>query len=142
MRVCLKPQDFNKKAYDLDGKYFGDYDYSDIPTLFEAEDVKMCDIFEIDGEYFMVDIICPKYNFAGAEKIKINTEPEAKTIEDDRIKCPVCESVDQDSWELSDENDEYECSFCGAEMSFTSELTRTFYITLKKSPKIKTIKNK
>lgn len=39
----------------------------------------------------------------------------------DHLVCPYCGYVDQDSWELSDSDDEYECPKCGKVFAYERE---------------------
>jgi hypothetical protein len=130
MRIGLKTADFYK-----DNRMFRqDYDYSDIPTLFEMDAVDCGALVEFENNVYSICMVSPKNNFAAAKPVKINDEPEEEI--NDNIKCPLCGSENIDSWKADEEDENYECGTCGAILEYTSEVSRTFYVNLKERPKI------
>jgi len=132
MKVGLKQPDYFKKTFNIG------YDFSDVPVLFEAENVNCGDIVEYDGKRYAICSTSEKYSFAIAEPIEIDEENKDE-YNDDYIKCPVCGSENQDSWECPDTDEEYECGHCGSILSYTSEVTRSFSIQVEKRCIIKVI---
>jgi hypothetical protein len=51
----------------------------------------------------------------------------------DEFKCPVCDRVDHDAWELPDSDDEHECS-CGAILSFERQVSISWLIAVVEKP--------
>ncbi len=51
---------------------------------------------------------------------------ENEQYDTDELVCPWCGYKDPDSWELADEDDEYECPNCGRVFEYVSEMSRTF----------------
>ena len=133
MRVGLRPDVFlykNKKMFTAG------YDYSDIPTLFESDDVNCGDLIRFEDKVYAIGMVSRGNNFALARLVNINNAPEEE-VSDDYLKCPVCGGEDHDSWELNNEDEKYECGSCGAILSYTSEVTRAFCVSMKKMPEIK-----
>ena len=132
MRIGLKNKDFYKHAFSMD------YDYSDIPTLFEADGITCGDVVNFNGKHYAICSTSTKHNFSAAEEIEISDDGEDE-VNDNNIKCPVCGKENEDSWEYSNESDDYECGTCGSTLSYMSEITRTFYIKVKSRPEIKQV---
>lgn len=132
MKIGLRPTDYYTRCFKPG------YDYSDIPVLFEAENIEYGDVVQYDSKTYSVCSTSEKHGFAIAEPIEIDEENEDE-YNDDRIKCPVCGSENQDSWECSDSDEEYECGHCGSILSYTSEITRTFSIEVVKRCTVKVI---
>jgi len=132
MKIGLKPIDYYEKCFKAD------YDYSDIPTLFESDSVSYGDIVMFNGKTFVICMTDPKHNFSFAKPIEINSNPE-DTQNDNELECPVCGKKDQDSFELSNEDEEYECGYCGSILSFKTWVTRTFYTSVKEAATIKQV---
>ena len=132
MRIGLKPSNFlqDRRAFTKD------YDYSDVPTLFESDNVDCGDLIRFGKSVYSISMVSPYNNFALASAVNIKENPEEESS-DYRIKCPVCGCEDNDSWECEDEDENYECGRCGAILSYTSETSRTFYVNVKKMPEIK-----
>jgi len=131
VKVGLKPEDFYKKCFQAG------YDYSDIPVLFEMDGVECGDIVKYDGEVYSICSTSPEHNFSLAYPIDFDPDCDKEITNDNRIKCPVCGDENHDSWECGSEDENYQCTRCGSTLSYTSETTRTFYITMKKVAKIK-----
>ena len=132
MRVGLKTPNFYKDKRTLTKGY----DYSDIPTLFESDDVGCGELIRFEDNVYSIRMISPANNFALARLVNINKDPEEE-VNDDYIKCPVCGSITHDSWEYDEEDEEYSCGNCGAVLSYVSDVTRTFYVNVKEQPKIR-----
>jgi len=134
MRIGIKPENY---CFDLD--------FSNVPTLFESEEIFLGDLFEYKGTIYRGCIHSKEHNFLLVKQININLESEESAaaffseVNDNRIKCPVCGNEDQDSWERDSEDDNYECGNCGAILEYSSETIRTFYIDVKEKPEIKKI---
>ena len=61
---------------------------------------------------------------------------EDETNYEDNLKCPFCGYEEEDSWELSDDQDETECGRCGARLEYTRHVAVTYSATLKEKPNI------
>ncbi len=51
---------------------------------------------------------------------------ENEQYETDELVCPWCGYKDPDSWELADEDGEYECPNCGHVFEYVSEISHTY----------------
>ena len=47
---------------------------------------------------------------------------------DDYLRCPYCGYENQDSFELSDEDDEYVCPQCGSTLKYHREIKISYYV--------------
>ena len=128
MRFVLKTENFysDRRIFTLG------YDYSDVPTLFEADDARVGDLLDFQGRFFSVCLLSHHHRVAVVEPVDIGSGSEEDN--EDFIKCPVCGCENDDSWECADEDDNYECGRCCAVLSYTSQTTRTFYVRVVERP--------
>lgn len=49
----------------------------------------------------------------------------------DKIHCPVCGYVNEDSWEVDESDDNYECPNCGSSLAVEVEYLKIFMVTCK-----------
>lgn len=47
---------------------------------------------------------------------------------DDNLRCPFCGYENKDSFELSDEDDEYTCPQCGSTLKYHREIKVSYYV--------------
>lgn len=109
---------------------------------FQTNDkIDICDIFEIEGEYYNVCSMSCSENTAVIEPIDINEDCD-ETYREDNMVCPFCGYTDYDSWEYEDGTNEINCPNCNAELEMEKEIEVTYTTTLKKKPQIKNIERK
>lgn len=127
MKLMLKKQRFYESIPDPDK----------FETFFEAP-VQCGELAQFNGDVF---VVCQSMGDYGLlQKIHFNSDVPIIDGED-YLVCPVCNYRHGDSWELSDEDDEYYCERCNAKLSYTSEVTRTFSAKVIEIPKIYEVEN-
>lgn len=83
-------------------------------------------IKEKENEYKWVEVEpLETYNI---EKGDIE-DAENNTWQTEKLTCPVCGYVDEDSWEIGDGDDNYKCPRCGSSLSVEVEYSKTFTVT-------------
>lgn len=127
---CIKDQGI--KAFE------SDFDYSSCPVLFEA-DVSVCDVVRHNGKIYSVCMTNKGQGYAGVKEIKIDMDAEETNYKRNLV-CPVCGWENNDSWELDDSDDAYECGCCGAVLEYTREVKVTYNAKVVKRPEIKETK--
>lgn len=134
MKYGLKPDNF----YNNVGK--NDYDYSDVEILFESNnDINVSQVVNFKGESYSICIINRERGISLIKKINIDLTSDSNYSED-VLECPCCGWKNQDSWELKDDDDNYECGSCGAVLAYTTEMTRSFHVDVIEKPEIIEIK--
>jgi len=54
-------------------------------------------------------------------------EEEKETYAEENITCPNCKKVtNSDSWEISSDDGEDKCDYCGAKYTWTRDVTTTY----------------
>ena len=85
----------------------------------------------LDGKFYTV---CGsqgnKYRVRELEQFNIE---EDNTYDEEDIKCPICGYEVGDSFEISEESGEYECSGCGAILEWSREVTVSYSAEVKKA---------
>lgn len=80
------------------------------------------DIFTYRGKKYACCSSEPKVNQVLVEEItdehKKDLFEEDEFFQEDKVWCPFCGSKNEDSWELSDSDDNYECGSCGSILSY------------------------
>lgn len=79
------------------------------------------------------------YSSIIVEKVTLTDKENIDETYEDNITCPVCGYVDNDSWECSDEDDEYECGSCRAILSYDRVVSVEYVTTVKEMPRINDI---
>lgn len=99
-------------------------------------------LFEMDniylGLYRFNDRI---YNVTSIEAIwarviELKIEDKQETEYEHNLKCPYCGYEDNDSWELYDNDDDFECGRCGALMQYERIVTIEYSAKIVKKPTI------
>lgn len=126
----------NTKLYDISNWCKQGPELENYPYIGEI-DVKLniSEIVQIGNDYFAPGVLRYDNNTAGVRKIEIDFEPEDKNYESN-LKCPYCGYEDNDSCELSDDDEEHECSSCGATMSFERVVTVDYSSSPVKPPTV------
>lgn len=82
------------------------------------------DLLRIHGSIYRVQCLSPKEGLARVEELEINPYPE-ETEYTDEVTCPYCGRKNE-SFELPDEDERYECLECGSIMSILRDVTVTY----------------
>ena len=53
-----------------------------------------------------------------------------------QLECPYCGYIDNDSWELADEDEDYECPNCEEHFSYESYTERNFTAWTKETKEV------
>lgn len=128
------------KLYDISNWCKQGVEVEDYPYIGEINiDLKMAEVVKIGEKYFSIGVLNYVNKSAGVRQIEIDFEPENKDYENNLI-CPYCGYEDNDSWELSDDDEEHECSRCGAVMSYQRVVTVEYNSSPIKPPEVITAK--
>ncbi|PHA15499.1 hypothetical protein [Bacillus toyonensis] len=104
--------------YDRENR-FGDM--SEYKLIKEIESTKD-DLFDynliIDGKTYRACAGSPKEGILAVEEIRLNDEPESDVRNEDGLECPYCQYVDQDAFELEENEGNTECACCGSEIKY------------------------
>jgi len=126
---------------DLGGKYSWDYSSKGvtpeidgiIPIMETNKNIEMGDVLIIKDVAYTVSSMSGKgdiYYAAYVEKLKNqdvflhNEEPEKQNYTSE-ITCPYC-GYERESWEMDDEEDDYECGNCGSTFSYQREVSVSY----------------
>lgn len=82
------------------------------------------DLLRIHGNIYRVQCLSSKEGLGWVEELEINPYPE-ETEYTDEVTCPYCGRTNE-SFELPDEDERYECLECGSIMSILREVTVTY----------------
>lgn len=133
MKLYMKPADIYRRPTAI-GPQPGD------ELLIETDRADVGQVVKIDGETYVVCILggksekSPGYTYGFVEPVTLTDRKRCD--ETDMLECPVCGWKNDDSWELEDRDDRYECGHCGAILSYESETVRTFNCVVVKCPEV------
>ena len=126
------------KLYDISNWCKQGTDIHNYPYIGEIDiDLTMGKVVKVGEDYFAIDVLKHVKKSAGVRRIEIDFEPEDNKYEIDLV-CPYCGHEDRNSWELPDDDDEYECESCGAIMSFERVVTVEYNSSPVKPPSVVT----
>lgn len=98
-----------------------------IPLAEVNMEIKMDDLLKIKGNLYTVCMKSLEENYVIVQElnvIELPSEPEEQ-YSCDYITCPYCESQIE-SFEMDDEDDNYECRYCHSHFSYQREITVTY----------------
>lgn len=102
-------------------------------------DLAIGEVVKVGEDYFAIGVLNHGNKSAGVRKIDIDFEPKDKDYENNLI-CPYCGYENTDSWELPDDDEEYECGRCGAIISYERVITVEYNSAPVKPPEVVTTK--
>jgi hypothetical protein len=106
-------------AFSTNFDYMKDYKTHGIGAV--SHNVDFSDgYFKINGKLYSVGSASPIKNgdrFMYVHKISLVSEPKKLEFEP-KITCPYCKNIIECSFEMSDEDDDYECGRCGGIFSY------------------------
>lgn len=98
-----------------------------VPIIETAREIEMDDLLKIEGNLYTVCMKSLKENYVIVRELNVlelPDEPEEQ-IFNDEITCPYCESTIE-SFELPDEDDDYECPYCHSHFSYQRVVNVTY----------------
>lgn len=98
-----------------------------IPIIEVDREIDMNDLLKIEGHLYTVCMKSSKENYLVVEElnvIELPDEPEEHNYTNE-IVCPYCES-EIESFEMDDEDDDYECPYCHSHFSYQREVMVTY----------------
>ncbi|EOO44451.1 hypothetical protein [Bacillus cereus] len=109
-----------KKIVKYDHKNrFGDMNNSEL--IKEIEPIKV-DLFNyiliINGKTYRACTGSPKEGILAVKEIHLNNEPEKDIRSEDGLKCPYCQYVDHDAFEIEENEGTTECANCISEIKY------------------------
>ncbi|MBP3339809.1 MAG: hypothetical protein J6L69_10435 [Lachnospiraceae bacterium] len=127
---------------DLDGKKSWDYTARGItpkdegikPILITSKEVDMGDLVVINGNVYAVhsmtfrgkEAIAAYTEKIGKKSIFLSDEEPEKLYDSDELICPYCGYKDDDCWENTDSDDNYECPNCHSIYAYKRERILTY----------------
>lgn len=72
-------------------------------------------------------VVCSSYAKGGiiaAEEIHLNAEPEDEVSSHDGLKCPYCNYVDYDAFELEQNKDVTDCANCNSQIKYARKVIK------------------
>lgn len=110
--------------------------------LAEVMEAECGQVIAVNGQTFVIGTLGGKtasnpavWSWALASPVTLRLHDQANGTDD--LECPVCGHQDTDV--SADEDDHHECEHCGAILSFTSEVTRTFSAFVVERPEVMAI---
>jgi len=94
------------------------------------------DTFKINGNYYRAGVFETAKKNIGVHKLDINFKGRDRQYETECI-CPYCGTENSNSWELPDEDDNYECESCGGIYNYSRIVTVEYTSSPVKPPKFK-----
>ena len=80
------------------------------------------DVLKIGRDYYAVGVLEPLKDTAGVHKLNLDLNSKGYRNTSNCI-CPYCGKENLDSWELQDNEDDYECSICGGIYNYSRIVT-------------------
>lgn len=115
------------KVYDKSAKEGFGLKENAIPLVEVDSEISMYDLLKIEGHLYTICMKAQKENYVVVEElnvIELPDEPEEHNYTNE-ITCPYCES-EIESFEMDDEDDDYECPYCHSHFSYQREVTVTY----------------
>ena len=118
------------KVLDYKDHDFKKNNYDNSIVLFEIpDDTDTCELFNYNGDVWNICCLSPKNKIAFAEKVTLKNVGEiSDTDNGDEFECPYCGTELSDSWE-SDDTFEQECETCGGIYECNKEISVNYSTT-------------
>jgi len=124
------------KLYDISNWCRKGTELENYPYIGEIDiDLTLGVVAKVGDKYYTAGVLNHSNKSAGVRKIEIDFEPEDNDYENN-LTCPFCGYQDDDSWELSDSEDDHECSRCSATISYERVVTVEYTSLPVKPPEI------
>lgn len=124
------------KVYDIstDRNWYDDITKCKMIGEIDAE-VEIYSVIKLKDKYYSVCITDIKKTYCGVRICKKFDFDNEDTSLEEMVTCPICGFEDNDSWELSDNDDQYQCS-CGAILEIERNVEVTYSAKVVHLPKI------
>lgn len=86
------------------------------------QEIEFGTLLKIDNKYYRCCMQDLKRSSLFVEFVDHWIPRDDEDYSDDYLRCPFCGYENQDSFELSDEDDEYECPQCGSKLKYHREI--------------------
>lgn len=122
--------------YELDrGEFLGSIDDGRAILCKTDKEIGLYNVISTNGQYYAVCTLGYNPSIAGVRKIEFDLDKESEIYENEII-CPVCGHIDNDSWEVTESKDEYQCGVCGAKLSVDINVSVTYDTNVIERPEI------
>ncbi len=126
------------KIYDINShsNWFDDITQCKMLGRTEADfEVGIHSVIKLKNKYYRIGLIDVKNEYCGVRKCKKFDITNEETSFKHLLTCPICGFEDNDSFELSDNDDEYQCA-CGAVLEIERDYEITYSAKVVQLPKI------
>lgn len=115
------------KIHELQGVFNFSKSVEDYPYIGEIScKIGVGELVEYNGQYYSARVLDPNHNAIGVRQVKnVNLNANAETFAEPHMTCPVCNYVDNTSFEL-DDSGQCGCRNCGAILSYEREVSVTY----------------
>lgn len=126
------------KLYEINGPFNFMKPLSDCLYIGEVScNVEIGKIVECNGSYYSPCVLQPNEGAAGVREVEeLNLNAKGRTTDEPHVTCPVCGYSEDDSFELDDVDEAYECPCCGAILEYERQITVRYSARVVKLPTI------
>ncbi|MCU7667698.1 hypothetical protein [Bacillus thuringiensis] len=104
--------------------FIKDYDKCNLIKEIESKTDLFQHILLINERTYFVCAAYPKDGIIAAEEIHLNAEPEDEVSSHDGLKCPYCNYVDYDAFELEKNKAVTECANCNSQIKYARKVIK------------------
>ena len=105
-----------------EAKYLGETD----------QEVEFGALLKVNNRYYRCSVLNSEENSLYVRFVDYWIPKDEDTYNNDYLICPYCGYKDCDSFELSDEEDEYECPQCGSILKYHKEISVSYDVEVVK----------
>lgn len=117
MKIYLENKK-NDMLYPFDDKSNSDLGYTELLETEKLTEENMFNVLNINGTNYKWRQYSKKRNELLVKAITLKSEADIRDEFESNLKCPYCGYEDIDSWELEEDDSEYECTHCGGIISY------------------------
>ena len=114
------------KIYELHGSIFDSKQTTYIGETDQKIDVG--ELVKFNNKYYNCCSVNLKENSLYVRFLDYYLPRSDEDFNDDYLRCPFCGYENKDSFELSDEDDEYICPQCGSTLKYHREIKVSYYV--------------
>lgn len=135
MKIYLKDKKIDiEKAFS--DKSYGELGYSKLLKTEKLTEDMIHNVLNIRGITYIWCGYLPNRDELLVREITLTVEKDVKDELESNLKCPYCGYEDSDSWELEEEDSEYECLQCGGIISYERIVTVDYSSEAVRPPKV------